>query len=224
MLAAEFFDGCPFRGAGEVSGWIVGVDYGDSSGARGDAPAQCFQIEVPAVIVKERIGNEAHVVQLSQKIEQWVPGLPDQDLIARIAEQAEEEAIGFAGTGGEKDLIGIDGGRVVTVIAADGRARGAQSSGIRLVLDRGRVPERRQNRLSILGKAATGGIRGGQVEELRTRRTQPGELLRPGCLGQVPPGSRRPPHRFPPLAAWCNSSGIISFLLSGARTTWICKP
>ena len=137
---------------------------GDGSGTRGDASAQRLQIEMPAMIVEERIGDEAHVVQLGQKIEQGVAGLPDQHLIARIAEQAEEEAVAFAGTGGEKDLIGIDGNCVVTIILADGLARGAQTLGIRLVLERGRVVERRQNRRSIVGKAATGRVGDGQVE------------------------------------------------------------
>src|ERR1700677_99897 len=224
MLAANFFDGCPFRRVGEVSGWIVRVNYGDGSGARGDAPAQCIQIEVPAEIVEERIRNEAYVVQLGKKIKQWITRLPDQHLIARIAEQAEEKTVGFACTGGEKDLVGIHGGCVVTVVAADSLAGRAQASGIRLVLKRAWVLQRRKNRRSIVGEAATGGVGCRQVEEPGTFRTQPSELLRPGRLGQIPPGSRRPPHRFPPLAAWCNSSGIISFLLSGARTTWICKP
>ena len=75
------------------------------------------------MIVEERIRDEAHVIQLGEKIEQWVAGLPDQHFIARIAEQPEEETVGFAGTGSQKDLIGIDGGCVVTIVEADGLAR-----------------------------------------------------------------------------------------------------
>ena len=80
-------------------------------------PAQCLQVQMPAMIVEELIGNQPHVVQPGQEIEQWVAGLADQHLVARVAEQPEEEAVGLAGTGGEKDLIWIYRGSMVAVVA-----------------------------------------------------------------------------------------------------------
>ena len=65
---------------------------------------------MPAMIVEKLIGNQPHVVQLGQEIEQWVTGLADQHLIPGIAQQPEEEAVGLAGAGGEKDLLRIYAG------------------------------------------------------------------------------------------------------------------
>ena len=60
------------------------------------------------MIVEKLIGNQPHVVQLGQEIEQRVARLADQHLVPGIAEQAEEETVGLAGAGGEKDLLRID--------------------------------------------------------------------------------------------------------------------
>jgi hypothetical protein len=76
------------------------------------------------MVVEKLIGSQPHVIQPSQEIEQRVTWLADQHLVAGIAEQPEEEAVSLAGTGGKNDLLGIYVGSMVSVIAADGLARG----------------------------------------------------------------------------------------------------
>jgi len=41
--------------------------------------------------------------------EKWITGLRDEHFVARIAEQLEQQRIGFARAGGERNVPGIDG-------------------------------------------------------------------------------------------------------------------
>ena len=108
VLTAQSFDRGPLLGPGEVPSGIVGVDDGNSARVRGvHAAAQRLEVNVPAMIVEKLIRNQLHIIQLRQEIEQRVARLPNQHLVPGIAQQPEEEAVGFAGTGGEKDLLRI---------------------------------------------------------------------------------------------------------------------
>ncbi len=82
---------------------------------------------MPAVIVEKLIRDQPHIVQPGQEVEQWVARLANQHLVPRIAEQPEEEAVGLAGAGGEKDLLRIYRCSMVTVIEADRLARRAKT-------------------------------------------------------------------------------------------------
>src|SRR5271156_2854951 len=117
---------------------------------------------MPAVIVEKLIGNKVDVVELGQKIEQRVTWLPNQNLVAGIAKKPEEKAVGFAGAGGKEDLLRIDRGAMVTIVAAYGPASGAQALWIRIIKQRRGVSEWREDR-RVVGKAAAGGVRGGQI-------------------------------------------------------------
>ena len=145
VLAAERLDRNPVRMAREVTCGIVRVDDDHSLAAGGEAAAECLQVQMPAVIVDKRIGDQPHIIELGQEIEERVAGLADQHLVAGIAEQAEEETVGLAGAGGEKNVFRIDCGSMVTVIEAYGLARRAQAPWIRLVVQGRRIIEGGQN-------------------------------------------------------------------------------
>src|ERR1700744_5029819 len=98
------------------------MDEGNGTRLRADPSSQGFDIQVPAVVVKQRIGDEAYVLEPGQKIEERIAGLRNQHLIAGVRKQAEEVAVGFAGAGGEQDAPGIDRDAVLPVIASDGFA------------------------------------------------------------------------------------------------------
>src|SRR5271156_699264 len=100
---------------------------------------------MPAVIVEKLIGNKTHIIEPGQEIEERVARLANQYLVARITEQPEEEAVGLAGAGGEKNLFRIDRGSMVTVIEAYRLARRAQAPWIRLVMEGCRIIEGGQN-------------------------------------------------------------------------------
>src|SRR5271155_2730421 len=133
---------------------------------------------MPAVIVEKLVGNKAHIVELGQKIEQRVTWLPDQDLVARITKKPEEKAVGFAGAGGKEDLLRVERSAMVMIVAAYGLASGAQALWIRIVKQRRRVYEWRQDR-RVVGKAAARRVRGGQVPKPCATGAQPRKLLSP---------------------------------------------
>ena len=62
-LAAQRFDRFPLPALGEITRGIIGMDDHDGPSARGHAPAQRLQVQVPAVIVEELVGNQPHIVQ-----------------------------------------------------------------------------------------------------------------------------------------------------------------
>src|SRR5580700_10211875 len=107
LLTAKFFQRDSLTGLGEMTCGIVWVDHRNRSGARGHPPAQRLQVQMPAVIVEKLIRDQPHVVQPGQEVEQRVARLANQHLVPRIAEQPEEEAVGLAGAGSEKDLFRI---------------------------------------------------------------------------------------------------------------------
>ncbi len=65
---------------------------------------QGLQVKVPAMIVEELVGNQLYIIQPGEKVKQWIARLSNQYLVARIAQQPEEEAVGLARARGEKDL------------------------------------------------------------------------------------------------------------------------
>src|SRR5580700_4104893 len=105
-----------------MPGRIVGMDERNGTRLRADQSPQRFDVQVPTVIVKQRIRGKAYVLELCQKVEERIAWLGDQHLIACVCKQAEEVAVGFAGAGGEKDAFRIDRDTVVPVISGDGFA------------------------------------------------------------------------------------------------------
>ena len=193
---------------GEVASGIIGVHDDDGPGARGDAAAQRLEVEVPAMIVEKLVGNQPHIIQLGQKVEQRIARLANQHLVAGIAEQPEEKAVGLAGAGGEKDLFRIDCGSMVAVIEADRLAR-ARAGPLDLARNAG-LPdlEGSQERGGIVSKAAAGRIGSGQIPELRTVRAQPSELRAQGVSAKshwvrADHGNRCGSFTIPSLAAAC---------------------
>ncbi len=141
---------------------LLGVDQHDGPGLGRDGPAQALRIDLPAVVVDQRRGFELHIVQHREKVEERVARLRDQDFAARIAEEAEEEAVGLAGAGGEDDLAGIEDDAVVGVIAANSLTCAKQASGLRIVVQGLGIGERRQQS-AVEREAAASGIRGRKV-------------------------------------------------------------
>src|SRR5438874_3853640 len=89
------------------AGGIVGMDDQDGPRRWMDFFLQCFEINVPAVVVKKRVVHQLDIVEVGQKLEQQIAGRRNQNFVIRIAEQAEEKRISLAGAGGENDLRGI---------------------------------------------------------------------------------------------------------------------
>jgi hypothetical protein len=113
-----------------------------AAGAGGDRASYRLRIDLPALVVDERRGFEAHIVERGEKVEERISGLCDEDFIAGIAKQAEEEAVRLAGAGGEQQLVGIERHAVAGVVFTDSLARGENAFGLRIVVKRAGIGER----------------------------------------------------------------------------------
>ena len=65
------------------------MDYDDSAGARRDGLLQRMKIDLPAIVIDQRIADQRDVLDFSEKIEEWVARLRDEQFVAGIAEHAE---------------------------------------------------------------------------------------------------------------------------------------
>ncbi len=61
------------------------------AGAGGHRLCRGREVDLPAVIVEQRVGDEFHVLQVGEKFEQRIARLGDQDFVFGIAEQAEDK-------------------------------------------------------------------------------------------------------------------------------------
>ena len=90
------------------SGGIVGMH--DEHGARAwrERGSQRVEIDLPAVIVEQRVRNQAHVGKIGKKLEQRVARSRNQNFISRFAQQAKDIAVPFARTRGKHDIFRIN--------------------------------------------------------------------------------------------------------------------
>src|SRR5262249_12739856 len=104
-------------------------------------------------------------LEIGKKLEERVAGLGHQDLVARIAEQAEDIGVALAGAGGQDDRVGIAVGTLVCgVVFGDGTARRKQSARLRLVSQSLGVMKRGESRIAFVGKAGVGRVRKREIE------------------------------------------------------------
>src|SRR5262245_8521558 len=94
-------------------------------------PQRMF-IHMPAMVVEQGIRNQLHIIEFGKKFKQWIAWLRHKNFITRIAQQAKQERIGFAGTGSEDQRVPIDSFSAVEIVVSDRRAclRQAQRIGI----------------------------------------------------------------------------------------------
>ena len=69
--------------------------------------------------------------EAGQVIEEGIAGLIEDNFVARIAEQPEQEAVGLAGAGCQHNLLGLERDTVLRVVGADGLARWLQAAWLR---------------------------------------------------------------------------------------------
>ncbi len=105
-----------------MAGWVVGVydDDGTCGGVTGGG--QAIPIENPlATGFVKRVGDRGEAFGLDEKFEQRIGGLGKQDLGAGVGDEFEAEGIGFAGAGGEKQVVRGDVAvEVFRVVERDG--------------------------------------------------------------------------------------------------------
>src|ERR1700722_15805738 len=79
-----------------MAGGIVGMDHDDRTGTRGERGFKRMKSNLPAVVVDERIANKAYILNIGEEIEKRITRSGNQNFIAGIAQNAQDERIGFA--------------------------------------------------------------------------------------------------------------------------------
>src|SRR5579862_9832020 len=90
----------------------------DDYGARAisDGLLQRRKIDLPSVIVEQRVRNKLDVFEFGEKFEKRIARIGDENFLAGIAEQAEDERVTFAGARGEDEAFGIRGACMLVVV------------------------------------------------------------------------------------------------------------
>ena len=74
---ANFVEFFHLAGLAEMSRGIIRIDDDDSARARGDGLLQSVKVDLPSVIVQQRITDEFYVVNVRQKTKQRITGFRD---------------------------------------------------------------------------------------------------------------------------------------------------
>ncbi len=155
---------------------------------------QLRKINLPPVVVHQRIRHQPYIFDLRQKIEQRIARLSDQHLVARIAQQAEQPAVRFARAGRQKNPFRPGLRAPSRVIPAHRLARPRHSARLRIVDQRLAIPERRQNPRLVVRKAALCRIRRRQIEHRQPRSPPLPQSTRQPRLLHIPRRPRRKSH------------------------------
>ena len=67
-----------------------------------------MKIDLPAMVIEQRVWNQLYVLQVSEQIEERIAWLGDKDFIARVREEPEDVGVALARTAGEHQGFWID--------------------------------------------------------------------------------------------------------------------
>ena len=105
--------------------------------AGGHRFVQRGKIDLPSVIVNQRVRCQGHILKVGEKLKQWIARLGHQDFIAGIAQQPENVGIPLARARGKHQRLRIDlQVMLLAVIGGDCLARAGQPLGLRIVIRR----------------------------------------------------------------------------------------
>src|SRR5207247_10992912 len=102
----------------------------DSARSRRDGLLQRMKIDLPAVVVKEWVARQFHVLNFRQEIKQRITRRRNQNFVAGITERSKDVGIRFAGAGGEENILGRNVVLARSVIGGDSPASRLQSLGV----------------------------------------------------------------------------------------------
>src|ERR1700677_2142195 len=91
--------------------------------------------EIRVRIVEQRILTKLHIIEPRDEVEEWIAWARNEDLVAWVAEETEEKAVGFTGAGREADAVERNDCSGVAVVTRDRFASGAHAKRIRLVVE-----------------------------------------------------------------------------------------
>ena len=169
-----------------MAGGIIRMDNDNAAAARRDRRIEGVKVDLPAVVVNERVANQAHVLNVCEKIEKRIAGSGDQDFVTWIAEKTKDEGIGFAGAGGQQNVVGWHRVAASRVVAGDCFACREKSSWFWLVGEGTRIREGCENFLVRVGEAAFDGVRSSQIDQRLTGEAMARERFAQAIRREIP--------------------------------------
>jgi len=155
-----------------MPGRIIRVNHDHSASPRSNRPLQFVKINLPTMIENERIAHQFHIRHLRQIIKQGIRRRRNQNLVAGIAKQTENERVSLASRSSKKNIARRDAIPPRGVIIRNCNTRDLKPASVWRIRERRRVHKRRKNR-SIISKATFGRIRNGEIEQRTPRSAVP---------------------------------------------------
>src|SRR5437870_12812982 len=116
-----------------MSSRIIGMHHDQRPRSWCDCLLHRVEINLPAMVVNQRITSELHVLNVRKKIEQRIARCGNEDFVARIAQQLNNDGEGFARVGGWKNAVIVNWGAALalylgTSLRGEARPRRAWST------------------------------------------------------------------------------------------------
>ena len=140
-LGAEHLQGLELVALQEGTRRVVGAHDHDHPGPRGRLLAEGGEVDVPLAVVLDGIRHGTDALQPGEVLEQRIAGAGDEHLVPRIAQELEEERVGFAGARGQQDARGVDGRAAPREVFGHGGAGCGPAEGHGLVAEPSRFGE-----------------------------------------------------------------------------------
>ena len=170
-----------FRGLARLhqrSRGIIGMHDEHGSRSRRERRAQGGKIDLPAVIVQQRVSHQANVGEVREKFKKRIARRRSQNFVARFAEQTKKVAVSFTRSRGQDNPFRVNRRRrlrkpsATRIIPGNRLPRAEQAFAFRTVDQRARIGQRPENFLLRIRKSAGGGIRGRQIQDFRSASPQ----------------------------------------------------
>ena len=149
----------------KMPGRIIGMHDDDPARPRRDRLLQCVKINLPAMVINQRVPHQLHVLDVRQKIKERITRRRSENFVAGIAQQAKHIRISFTSAGGENNVVHADGSAPFRVVFAHGLPCRNEAPWRWLVLERLRIAECVQDCTFVIGETAFRWIRHGQIHE-----------------------------------------------------------
>src|SRR5215469_7405418 len=117
------------------AGGIIRMNHHDRTRLLAYRLFQGMQVNLPSVVIEQRIRNQLHIFEIGQELKQGIARLRYKNFIAWIREQPKDVRISFASAGGEDQIFWRDALSALVIVLHDGFTRAQKSLGLRIVLE-----------------------------------------------------------------------------------------
>src|SRR2546426_1714615 len=178
-----------------MPGGIIGMNNNRSARAGCDRLLQSMKVDLPVVVIDQRVAHQFYILNVGQKLEQRIAGGWDQQLVTGIAEHPKNKGICLAGAGGEQYVL--DGNLVAAggVICGNCLASCFEALWIRLIAEGVCIGEGSHDGWPVIVESALCRVGGGKVKQRPSNRAMPGKSFAQAVSVEVPVRAIRKPYK-----------------------------